>query len=95
MDYSVHKAVLYTMASCHSLRTVDSDLVGDPLDLKMFDFTSWSFKEGIQNPFSIQTEELRHQDHSMVHPPAGSEFDPDAMGDCGTVRLSLPGAEPG
>ncbi|KAI4142592.1 MAG: hypothetical protein LQ341_003165, partial [Variospora aurantia] len=87
VDYSVHKAVLYTMASCHSLRTVDSDLVGDPLDLKMFDFTSWSFKEGIQNPFSIQTEELRHQDHSMVHPPAGSEFDPDAMGDCGTLSI--------
>ncbi|KAL8968228.1 MAG: hypothetical protein Q9197_004991 [Variospora fuerteventurae] len=91
VDYSVHKAVLYTMASCHSLRTVDSDLVGDPLDLKMFDFTLWSFKEGSQNPFSVQTEELRHQDHSMVHPPAGSEFDPDAMGDFGTVRLSLLG----
>ncbi|KAL8648375.1 MAG: hypothetical protein Q9210_005023 [Variospora velana] len=89
VDYSVHKAVLYTMASCHSLRTVDSDLMGDPLDLKMFDFTSWSFKEGSQDPFSVQTEELRHQDHSMVHPPAGSEFDPEAMDEFGTAAIQL------
>lgn len=92
VDYSVHKAVLYTMASCHSLRTVDSDLVGDPLDLKMFDFTSWTFKEGSQDPFSVQTEELQHQNHSVVQPPAGSEFDPDAMGELGIVRLSFPRA---
>ncbi|KAI4196512.1 MAG: hypothetical protein LQ348_002295 [Seirophora lacunosa] len=89
VDYSVHKAVLYTMASCHSLRTVDSDLVGDPLDLKMFDFTSWSFKEGSQDPFSVQTEELQHQNHSVVQPPAGSEFDPDAMGELGIAAIQL------
>ncbi|KAL9011027.1 MAG: hypothetical protein Q9173_004097 [Seirophora scorigena] len=89
VDYSVHKAVLYTMASCHSLRTVGSDLVGDPLDLKMFDFTSWSFKEGSQDPFSVQTEEHQHQTHSVVQPPAGSEFDPDAMGELGIAAIQL------
>lgn len=65
------------MASCHSLRNVDGELVGDPLDLKMFEFTNWSFEEGSQNPFSVQAEEPKSHDYSVVKPPAGSEFDPD------------------
>lgn len=42
------QAALHTMATCHSLRSVDEELVGDPLDLKMFEFTGWSFEEGNQ-----------------------------------------------
>jgi cation-transporting ATPase 13A3/4/5 len=34
------------MATCHSLRKVDDELIGDPLDLKMFEFTGWVFEEG-------------------------------------------------
>lgn len=87
VDYSVHKAALYTMASCHSLRSVDGDLVGDPLDLKMFEFTSWSFREGSQDPFSVQTEELQNQNYSIVHPPAGSDFDIDTTSEAGAVSI--------
>ncbi|CAK7567309.1 MAG: hypothetical protein SEPTF4163_005272 [Sporothrix epigloea] len=43
------RAALFTMATCHSLRSVDDELVGDPLDLKMFEFTNWTFDEGKQN----------------------------------------------
>ncbi|KAL8739285.1 MAG: hypothetical protein Q9181_000015 [Wetmoreana brouardii] len=80
VDYDVHKAVLQTMASCHSLRNVEGKLVGDPLDLKMFGFTDWSFKEGIHDPFSVQDEEPRSQDCSSVKPPPGLEFDFDDVG---------------
>ncbi|KAK9473519.1 uncharacterized protein V1510DRAFT_429326 [Dipodascopsis tothii] len=38
-------ALLFTMATCHSLRLIDSELVGDPLDHKMFKFTGWSYEE--------------------------------------------------
>uniref|UniRef100_A0A060TCR2 Cation-transporting ATPase n=1 Tax=Blastobotrys adeninivorans TaxID=409370 RepID=A0A060TCR2_BLAAD len=38
-------AMLYTLATCHELRTVDGELIGDPLDLKMFEFTGWTFQE--------------------------------------------------
>ncbi|KAL9031900.1 MAG: hypothetical protein Q9196_000096 [Gyalolechia fulgens] len=75
VDYGVHKAALHTMASCHSIRTVDGELVGDPLDLKMFEFSGWTFEEGSQDPFSVQNEEARPQDCSLVKPPVGSEFD--------------------
>lgn len=45
---TAHQAIMYTMATCHSLRSVDDELVGDPLDLKMFEFTNWHFEEGKQ-----------------------------------------------
>uniref|UniRef100_A0A8B9EFE4 Cation-transporting ATPase n=1 Tax=Anser cygnoides TaxID=8845 RepID=A0A8B9EFE4_ANSCY len=34
------------MASCHSLVVLDKKIQGDPLDLKMFEGTHWSFKAG-------------------------------------------------
>lgn len=41
--------MFHTMATCHSLRLVDGELLGDPLDLKMFHFTEWEFEEGGQS----------------------------------------------
>ncbi len=66
---------------------VDGELVGDPLDLKMFEFTNWAFEEGSQDPFSIQTDELP-QDYSKVRPPAGSGFDQAGTGEAESVRLA-------
>ncbi|RAL08393.1 putative P-type ATPase [Aspergillus homomorphus CBS 101889] len=45
-DTSSYANILHTMATCHSLRVVDGELLGDPLDVKMFQFTGWSFDEG-------------------------------------------------
>ncbi|KAA8911088.1 P-type ATPase-like protein [Sphaerosporella brunnea] len=45
-EHSPFKALFNTMATCHSLRLVDDELIGDPLDLKMFEFTGWVFEEG-------------------------------------------------
>ncbi|SCU92887.1 LAME_0F01904g1_1 [Lachancea meyersii CBS 8951] len=39
---------LVSMLTCHSLRAVDGELLGDPLDFKMFQFTSWSYEEDYQ-----------------------------------------------
>ena len=32
---------LAAMATCHSLTKIDGELVGDPLDMKMFEATNW------------------------------------------------------
>ncbi|CAH2356001.1 vacuolar cation-transporting ATPase Ypk9p [[Candida] railenensis] len=40
-----NKFLLSCMASCHSLRLIDDELLGDPLDAKMFEFTKWNFEE--------------------------------------------------
>ena len=34
------------MTTCHSLKLVGDEIIGDPLDAKMFEFTGWTFEEG-------------------------------------------------
>ncbi|KAG5417665.1 hypothetical protein I9W82_005301 [Candida metapsilosis] len=41
--------LLQCMASCHSLRHIDDELMGDPLDVKMFGFTGWDYREDINS----------------------------------------------
>lgn len=42
------KNFLMSILTCHSLRVVDDELIGDPLDYKMFEFTGWSYDEEFQ-----------------------------------------------
>lgn len=37
--------LLSGMACCHSIRVIDGDLMGDPLDVKMFGFSGWNIDE--------------------------------------------------
>lgn len=39
--------LLRAMAACHSLTHIHGRLVGDPLDLKMFEGTGWELEEPI------------------------------------------------
>ena len=48
--------MLYTMATCHSLRVVNGELIGDPLDVKMFEFTGWSYDEGVHDATEVAEE---------------------------------------
>ncbi|KAL8676574.1 MAG: hypothetical protein Q9186_006923 [Xanthomendoza sp. 1 TL-2023] len=79
VDYDVHRAALHTMASCHSLRNVEGELVGDPLDLKMFEFTNWTFTEGSHDPFSQQNDDFKSHDCSTAKPPAGLDYELDGL----------------
>ncbi|KAG6017771.1 hypothetical protein E4U43_000009 [Claviceps pusilla] len=63
------QAALHTMATCHSLRVVDGALVGDPLDLKMFQFTGWSFEEGKQRFADGENDEHGGLTPSIARPP--------------------------
>jgi cation-transporting ATPase 13A3/4/5 len=42
---STQSKILQTMTTCHSLKIVSGELLGDPLDLKMFEFTQWELEE--------------------------------------------------
>ncbi|PFH55753.1 hypothetical protein XA68_17685 [Ophiocordyceps unilateralis] len=66
------QAVLHTMATCHSLHLIDEDLVGDPLDVKMFKFTRWSFEEGKHGIIEGEDEEQGSLAPSVVRPPDAS-----------------------
>ncbi len=80
VDYDIHKAVLHTMATCHSLRSVDGELLGDPLDVKMFEFTTWSFEEFAQKA-SITNENATNSPSSIARPPHGMEYDLERSGE--------------
>ena len=74
-DYRVNKNMLYAMSTCHSLRLVDDELIGDPLDLKMFQFTDWSFEEGSQKTLHFVEPGTHQPAPSVTRPPAGMEYD--------------------
>ncbi|KAJ3183794.1 hypothetical protein HDU87_005910 [Geranomyces variabilis] len=38
--------IVCAMATCHSIKVVHDELIGDPMDLKMFEFTGWHIEEG-------------------------------------------------
>lgn len=66
--FDTQRAALCTMATCHSLRSVDGELVGDPLDLKMFEFTEWSFEEGKQGSAEHDDEDQGSLSPSIARP---------------------------
>ena len=74
VDYEIHKAALYTMATCHSLRNVDGELIGDPLDVKMFEFTGWSFEELAQKANIADDEDVQNSPSAIARPPPGMEY---------------------
>ncbi|RYP04255.1 hypothetical protein DL765_010245 [Monosporascus sp. GIB2] len=80
-EYQNSRAALFTMATCHSLRSVDGELVGDPLDLKMFEFTGWTFEEGNQSGGGDQDdEEQGGLSPSVARPPPAPLYDTDPYG---------------
>ena len=75
------------MATCHSLRVVDGQLIGDPLDVKMFEFTGWSFEEDGRKLNMLDLEELDNVSCSVARPPAGHAYHIDEP--AATVPVSL------
>lgn len=37
---------LHALATCHSLKVIHGEVLGDPLDARMFEFTGWTLEEG-------------------------------------------------
>ncbi len=74
------------MATCHSLRKVNGEYLGDPLDLKMFEFTGWSFEENAQKESAGEVEDNDNSPASVARPPPGLEYDIDESHDSAMVR---------
>lgn len=43
--------LLEVLACCHSLTSVNNQLIGDPLDIKMFEWTGWVMEDNNENKF--------------------------------------------
>lgn len=88
--YDVSRAALFTMATCHSLRSVDGELVGDPLDLKMFEFTGWLFEEGTQGGGDQEDDEHGGLSPSIARPPPAPLYDTDEFANIHGRNVSAP-----
>ncbi|KAI4165799.1 MAG: hypothetical protein LQ342_000742 [Letrouitia transgressa] len=62
------------MATCHSLRLVGAELLGDPMDLKMFEFTGWSFDEFQADSHAVPGQGRNNTGASVARPPVGVNF---------------------
>ncbi|KAJ3824491.1 hypothetical protein EV361DRAFT_891484 [Lentinula raphanica] len=71
---------LHALATCHSLKMVEGDVVGDPLDAKMFEFTRWTLEEGtigrtgvVKTKSGAVTEQTALV-QTVVRPPGSAQF---------------------
>lgn len=87
---SSYQAALHTMATCHSLRSIDDELVGDPLDLKMFEFTRWAFEEGKQSVGEGEDEEQGGLTPSIARPPNVSALESILLSGADSVLVGQP-----
>ncbi|XP_051165501.1 polyamine-transporting ATPase 13A3 isoform X1 [Leptopilina boulardi] len=62
--------VLIGMVTCHGITIIDDQLVGDPLDLKMFESTGWTLEE----PNVSDTSKFSMLFPTVVRPPSGSKL---------------------
>lgn len=46
--------MFYTLASCHSLSYVDDQLIGDPLEVKIFEATKWELFEPSKDDYKFE-----------------------------------------
>jgi len=71
---------LHALATCHSLKMVDGEALGDPLDVKMFEFTKWTLEEGRvagTGVIKAKTGAVIEQTslvQTVVRPPGSSQF---------------------
>ncbi|PWN38810.1 hypothetical protein IE81DRAFT_327122 [Ceraceosorus guamensis] len=79
--------LLYALATCHSLKVVDGEVIGDPLDVKMFEYTGWTLDEGkdaaqattksgtAKDGKSRLTDRAPALVQTVVRPPGGQHFE--------------------
>ncbi|KAI8343883.1 putative P-type ATPase [Chlamydoabsidia padenii] len=77
--------MLRAMTTCHSLKIVGGELVGDPLDLKMFEFTGWELEEsggmssmGLKSTSELVSSQVKKSAKvgimpTVVRPPGGRQ----------------------
>jgi cation-transporting P-type ATPase 13A2 len=75
IDYNLNKTILYMMATCHSLKLIDGELLGDPLDVKMFQFTGWSYEEGTEESGIADDSDNSKMTPSVARPPPGQDYE--------------------
>ncbi|CAE6439084.1 unnamed protein product [Rhizoctonia solani] len=69
-------SIVHALTTCHQLKVVDGQVIGDPLDVKMFDFTGWEVEEGRVGAGDVPggVERPATLVQTIVRPPGGGRF---------------------
>ncbi|KAL4949601.1 hypothetical protein BDW69DRAFT_174055 [Aspergillus filifer] len=88
-DLGKLQTIIRIMATCHSLRVIDEELLGDPLDVKMFQFTEWSFEEAGGQAPEHQNSENETIVPSVARPPSPTSSPEGDSSDIGVGSVEL------
>lgn len=85
--------LLYALATCHALKLIDGELIGDPLDIKMFSYTGWTLDEGQSRQLTakgtVGSERPQALVQTVVRPPGTEKWRmEDALKSGSKVRSS-------
>ncbi|KAI0228224.1 hypothetical protein L0F63_006170 [Massospora cicadina] len=88
---STTSQLLHCLATCHSIKVVDGELLGDPLDLRMFELTGWTLEEGgsihAQDASDLHTSAQLIP--SMVRPPNQRRFSLSSLNELPSDYIEL------
>ncbi|GAA6055600.1 hypothetical protein JCM3770_006719 [Rhodotorula araucariae] len=65
--------LLHALATCHGLKVVNGEVIGDPLDLRMFEFTGWTLEEGKEGVGRPSTDSMLAKRHKATDPSASAK----------------------
>ncbi|KAJ3130905.1 hypothetical protein HK100_007208 [Physocladia obscura] len=81
--------IIIAMASCHSIQVLDGELIGSPMELKMFELSGWEIEER-----GITVSDIQGFTSTVVRPSGNSDFK-DALNEsvrrAATTALNSPG----
>ncbi|CAK1553646.1 unnamed protein product [Leptosia nina] len=77
--------LIQALASCHSLTSIQGQLKGDPLDLKMFEFTQWVLEE--PGPENTRYDNLTP---AIVKPPSTLNEDLQNLDNLDPLTMEMP-----
>jgi len=98
--------LLHALSTCHALKLVNGELIGDPLDLRMFEFTKWTLEEGKEGTNRTSSDSPRHKStkdderipdrpatlvQTVVRPPDGQSFKVEDAFKAGAKVMVIPG----
>lgn len=83
---------VHALATCHSLKIIGGEFIGDPLDVKMFGFTRWTLEEGQVGGTVVKAKSGAERPAALVQivvrPPGSAQFRlEDALKGASKVRL--------
>ncbi|KAJ2778929.1 hypothetical protein GGI15_004030 [Coemansia interrupta] len=90
-------SLVHALATCHAVKMVDGQLVGDPLDVKMFEATGWVLEEqeGDDSPGAVAAGAAAAARMAampvpaVVRPPNAERFTLDGAGGAGVYELGI------